>query len=271
MLRSSLLICGLVACGCLDRTPPSLAPDAVDANLRWFWVHGDGADDATLIDAAGKLAVGGKADSRTTPLKGQMRERLAPDDLKVVGLEANDPSTARGLIVVNLFDCTLEKLTPILIAQDQMKQYPDVYKSYVRTYTSDEAAFRDRSTDVITWTVDLSAALPVDDVYSSVIKGGVRRVRAPADGPTKGDFLVTRTWLTAPATFAASSTSSFKQDYQLEVFWEQSPGRIFHAYGMWRDITVGGFGLSIEDNGFMNIVLDNLVKWDTQTAALCAK
>ncbi|MFT3711393.1 MAG: hypothetical protein QM817_27485 [Archangium sp.] len=270
MMRVLPAICFLLFTGCLNSTPPSLAPDAVDANLRWFWVNGDSADDATLIDAASKLSVGGKADTRTSPLKGQMRERLASEDLKNVGLEANDPSTARGLIVVNLFDCTLDKLTNILIAQDQITQYPDVYKSYVRSYTNDDANFRSRGSDLITWQVDLSAALPVDDVYTSLIKGGVRRVRSTAESATKGDFLITRTWLTAPATFPSTSTSYFKQDYQIEVFWEQSPGKIFHAYGMWRDIKVGGFNLTIEDNGFMNIVLDNLVKWDTRTAELCA-
>lgn len=269
MLRAALLSSLLLFTSCLNATPPSLAPDAVDANLRWFWVNGDSATDDVLIDAAAKLSTGGSADTRTTPLKGQMRERLAADDLKNVGLEMNDPSTARGLIVVNLFDCTLEKLSNILIAQDQMAQYPDVYKSYVRTYSSDDAAFRDRSKDVITWSVDLSAALPIDDVYTSVIKGGVRRVKAPADSATKGDFLITRTYLTGPAQFAATSSSYFRQDYQIEVFWEQQPGRIFHAYGMWRDIKAGGFNLTIEDNGFMNIVLDNLVKWDEQTAKLC--
>ncbi len=272
MPRLTPLLLAVLATGCLNPEPPSLAPDAVDANLRWFWVNGDTATDATLIDAAGKLASGGSADTRTAPLKGQMRERLSSEDLKNVGLEMNDPATARGLIVVNLFDCTLDKLENILIAQDQIAQYPDVYKSYVRTYSTDEAAFRARSTDVITWSVDLSAALPIDDVYTSVIKGGVRRVKAPADGATKGDFLIARTYLAGPATFTSPTTTShFRQDYQIEVFWEQSPGRIFHGYGMWRDIKAGGFNLSIEDNGFMNIVLDNLVKWDDQTAVLCKK
>jgi len=262
----------VLATGCLNPEPPSLAPDAVDANLRWFWVNGDTATDATLIDAAGKLASGGSADTRTAPLKGQMRERLSSDDLKNVGLEMNDPATARGLIVVNLFDCTLDKLENILIAQDQMSQYTDVYKSYVRTYTTDADAFRAKSKDVISWTVDASAALPIDDVYTSSLKGGVRRVKAPADSATRGDFLIARTYLTGPAVFASStSTSWFKQDYQLEVFWEQSPGRIFHAYAMWRDIRAGGFNLSIEDDGFFNIVLDNLVNWDTRTAELCKK
>lgn len=268
MSRGIPFIAALLLAAC-NGTPPSLAPEEVDANLRWFWVNGDVADDATLIDGANKLAVAGKADSRTAPLKGQMRERLTSADLVNVGLEANDPSTARGLIVVNLFDCTLDKLQGILIAQDQATQYPDVYKSYVRTYTSDLEAFTSGSKATLGWDVDLQAALPVDDVYASLIRGGVRRVTAPTDGPTKGPFLVTRTYLTAPATFGASSTSWFKQDYQVEVFWEQSPGRIFHAYGMWRDIKVGGFGLSIEDNGFLNIVLDNLVAWDDRTAELC--
>jgi len=40
---------------------------------------------------------------------------------------------------------------------------------------------------------------------------------------------------------------------------------------MWRDIKAGGFNLSIEDDGFFNIVLDNLVAWDTKTAELCKK
>ncbi len=266
-----LLLFALFATGCLDLTPPQLAPEAVDANLRWFWVNGDSADDATLIDAAGKLAIAGKAETRTTPLKGGLRQRLEPADVAPFGLADTDPSTARGLLVVNLFDCTLDKLEGILIAQDQSSQYTDVYKSYVRSYTTDADAFRGKGTDVIGWTVEVKAALPVEDIYTSTIKGGVRRVQAPADGPTKGSFLIARTYLTAPAAFATMSGSWFRQDYQLEVYWEQSPGRIFHAYAMWRDIKAGGFNLSIEDDGFFNIMLDNLVKWDTQTAALCSK
>jgi hypothetical protein len=262
------LLAGLLLMGC-NSTPPSLAPEAVDANLRWFWINGDSADDATLIDAAGKLAVSGKADTRTTPLKGQMRERLEAADIASTGITDTDPSTARGLIIVNLFDCTLDKLQAILIAQDQKSQYTDVYKSYDRRYTSDVDAFVAGSKNTLSWDVDVQAALPVDDVYTSLIRGGIRRVPAPADGPTKGPFLITRTWLTAPATFAPSSTSYFKQDYQIEVFWEHTPGRIFHGYGMWRDIKA--FNLTFEDNGFLNIVLDNLVAWDTKTAELCKK
>src|SRR5438445_12240844 len=85
MFRALILVSGLSLLGC-NSTPPSLAPDAVDANLKWFWINGDTATDETLIDGAGKLATGGKADTRTTPLKGQMRERLEAADLARTGL-----------------------------------------------------------------------------------------------------------------------------------------------------------------------------------------
>lgn len=266
---------GLVMCvgalGCLDKTPPPVAPSAIDQNLKWFWNNGQSVDDATLIDGAAKLAVAGKADTRTTPLKGQMPSRLEKSDLTVVNLELNEPASARGLLVVNLFDCTLDKLEKILSAADQKAQYDGVYDAYSRTFSTDAAAFADKRTNVLNWDIDLKASLPVNDTYSSHLKGGLRRVPAAASSATKGPFLIARTWLTAPAEFGKDSTSYFKQDYQIEVFWEQSPGRIFHAYGMWREIKDGGFNLTLEDDGFMNIVLDNLVKWDDTTVSLCKK
>lgn len=260
----------VIATGC-NTTLPELAPDEVDHNVRWFWVHGDSADEATLLDGAAKLAVAGKADTRTAPLKGQMRERLTAEEVAVVGLTGVDPAAARGLLVVNLFDCTLDKLEGILIALDQKAQYQGVYDAYDRRYTSDADAFLARTTPKLSWDVDVKASLPIGDTYTSKLKGGVRRVKGPADGPTKGDVLITRTWLTEPATFLTNSGSWFRQDYQVEIYWEHAPGRIFHAYGMWRDIMAAGVGLGIEDNGFFNIVLDNLVKWDDETAKLCAK
>ena len=261
----------LLLSGCLDNTPPTLAPDALDDNLRWTWRNADTADDASLRDAASKLATAGKAETRTTPLKGQARLRLEAEDVQAVGLGGNDPSAARGLLIVNPFDCTLSRLQAILSAGDQASQYPDVYKSYARTFRTDQAAFLSGSAQRLDWDVTLKAALPVEDVYESRLRGGLRRVKGEATEATHGDFLVARTWLTAPAAFSAGSTSYFKQDYQVEIFWEQSPGKIFHAYGVWREIKVGSVNLTIEDDGFAQIVLDNLVKWDEQTARLCAQ
>lgn len=262
----------LALSGCLNNTPPPLAPEKLDDNIRWFWVNNATVDDATLLDGAAKLGAAGDAASRTEALKGQMRGRLAAADLAPVGLDlTNDPSTARGLFIVNTYECTLKKLEGILIALDQKDQYTGVYDSYTRTYTSDAQAFTSGAADTLTWDVEVKASLPINDAYTSQLSGGIRRVKGAADGPTKGDLLITRTWLKAPATFNEGSSSYFRQDYQVEMYWEETPGKIFHAYGMWREIKVGGFNLSIEDNGFMNIVLDNLVAWDTTTAELCKK
>lgn len=261
----------VLVCGCLDQTPPQPAPETLDGNMRWWFARADLATDAEALDAAAKLAVAGRADSRTTPLKSQMG-RLMPEDLESVGLrDVNDPSYARGFLVLNVFPCTLEKLAPILVALDQGAQYPGVYDAYARTYTSDAEAWAQGQADTLTWDVTLKASLPVADQYTSQLKGGVRRVRGPSDGPTHGDLLLTRTWLVAPAVFATNSGSYFRQDYQTEVYWEQEPGRIFHAYGMWREMRVGGFNLSTENDGMFNLLIDNLLKWDDTTAALCAR
>jgi hypothetical protein len=263
-----LFVLGLIVCGCAPKI--ELAPDAIDANVKWFWVNGDSADDATLLDAAKKLQTSGRADTRTQPLKAQHRERLTPDDLKPFGIDAqNDPSKARGLLVLNVFDCTLPRLEAILSDPDQSALYPRVWESFRRDTRSDRDAFLAGTSATLSWSQQVDLKFPVDDLYTATLEGSLRRVKA-ADG-FPSDFLVARLYLPKPATFATTSTSSLTQNYEIEVFWEQSPGRVFHAYGMWREVTVGGFNLTIEDDGFFNLMLTNLIDWDTKTSALCAK
>ena len=60
-----------------------------------------------------------------------------------------------------------------------------------------------------------------------------------------------------------------RQDYEIEMFWAPSPGKMFHVYGMWRDVKIGSVGLTLDDNGLMNMELDGLVSWDDKTAKLC--
>lgn len=270
-MRSVVLWMVLTSFSCAP--PPTPAPDGLADNVKWWWSNSAAATSAELSDAAGKLAAAGQASSRSTPYKGQGK-RLEPSELKVVGLESNDPSKARGLMIVNTYPCTLEKLEQILISREQHTLYPGVYDAYERTYAADgdRDAYLARTKPTLAWTVAMKVSLPVDDQYSAQVKGSVTRITAPADGATKGPFLVARTHLPQAAAFKdPNSQSYFRQDYQIEVFWEESPGKIFHAYGMWREIRVGGFGLTLEDNGMLAIVLDNLVKWDDQTIELCKR
>lgn len=96
----------------------------------------------------------------------------------------------------------------------------------------------------------------------------MRRVRAK-DFPS--DVLLTRVWLTAPAVFGANSTSFFNQNYEVHIYWEQSPGRILHAVGVWREVKIGAIDKTLEDDDFFTANLNELVDWDAKTASLCAR
>lgn len=269
-LLTSASLSVVLCAGCAPPQVPS-APDALDENVKWFWVNADSASDGTLLTAAQKLAVAAKADTRTSPFKGQNRQRLTSEDLTPVGLQQNDPSTARGLLVVNLFDCTLERLASILSDPAQNTLYPGVWTSNVRTLESDRQPFLDQTEPLLRWSADISITFPIADTYTSVIKGSLRRVKPPSAEVFPSDVLLSRVWLTAPATFGPNSTSSFTQNYELHLYWEQSPGRVLHAVGAWRELRVGALDKTLEDDDFFTLNLNELVDWDGKTASLCAK
>lgn len=268
-MRTPLLALTLLAaCG-----PATVAaPDDLDGNLRWFWANSKDAKDTDVIEAALKLQVAGKADTLTAQKPGRgFVTRLSGDEIAVAGLkDVVDPAKARGFFITNVFPCTLDKLETIVSALDQKAQYPEAYDAYTRSYTSDSAAYTSRTSPNLSWDVTLTAKL-VTAPYTSNLKGGLRRV-TPASGKTTfGPMLIGRTWLPAPATFKnPDPATSFEQDYQIEIWWERTPGELFHAYGMWRDLRLG-LGFTTEDNGVANTLMDGLVDWDKKTAELCKK
>jgi hypothetical protein len=266
-LATSLVALSIIACA----PPPQPAPAALDANVEWFWTHADDETDAVISDSAATLSTAGKADTRVDPLKARSRVTLTPAELAPVDLQTNDPSTARGILMVDVFSCSLDKLASILSDPAQATLYPNTWDKYVRTLTGDRDAFLGKTATRLTWDAEVDITFPVADSYTSTMKGSLRRVHPPA-AQVPSDIILARTWLAAPAHFLTASSASYvKQDYELEIFWEQRPGTIFHAYGMWRDVKVGGFDYTLDNNDFFTIVSNNLVDWDTKTAALCAK
>jgi hypothetical protein len=145
------------------------------------------------------------------------------------------------------------------------------YDRNVRTLDGDRQQFLDGTKPGIKWSSDITITFPVADPYDSKIGGSLRRMTPAKASDFPSPVIVARTWLKEPATFGATSASFFKQNYEIEIFWEQTPGRIFHAYGMWREVKVGGFNKTLEDDDFFTLMLNNLVDWDTKTAALCSK
>jgi hypothetical protein len=273
-LRIQLLAAVLVlngACLCNTNAPPPV-PEGIQEQVHWFWTNGDSADDNDLRDAAAKLATAANATTWTQPVKGQSSAHL--DAMDVMGFEtdtSNDPAVAKPLLVVNEFDCTQAQLEKVLLNDDQSDQFPGDYSKYVRTDSYDRSQWDAKTINMATWSneIDISFPFPVNDSDTSTVKGSLRRIPKQDATFAQSDVLIARTYLPAPAVFPQGSGNYYKQDYEIEIYWEQSPGKMFHVYGMWRDVKLAGFTLN--DGILLNDVLDNLVNWDGTVQQLCAK
>lgn len=261
-MRVLPLLLTLSACAGVDP-----APEDVDGLLHFLWDGWADADDAAMHEAIVNLD--GALPIDDLPTRGG-QTRLTADQLASLGLEGNDPSLANGFFVVTELACTVDEVEQIFIALDQPTQYPDAYDDYERVYTSDDAAYRARSTTTLTWDVEIAAS-PVGFDYIERISGAIRRIGDGEDGTTelpRGEWFAARTWLTEPAE-EDDDNRSFEQDYQLDVYYETTPGRTVHVYGIWRQIDLGALG-DQDSDAVVSITLNNSESWDRRTEELCA-
>lgn len=232
------------------------APEDIDGLTRWFWTEYEPATDAEITEAIEHLHTaldnGDVTDART----GELTDLSAEDLAGVTVPEGTDPTIARGFFMAYRYDCTLEALAPILTYQDQNELF-GVYDAYSRVYTSDAAAFDSGAAATISWEVTITTTL-LNTTYTEIARGGVRRT---------ADALVSRTWLTEPATFEDSDWS-FDQDYQIEAWYEPTPGEVVHLYGIWRWMALGS--VDMDSDGMLNTTLNNMQDWDDRTAEYCA-
>lgn len=250
--------------------PIEPAPETIDANLRWFWVHAGEATDAELSTGAAALSEAGSAPTRAQALKARGRVRLTSADLAPIGLQNVDPAPAFPLLMLDTFRCTLDRLAEILSATDQPALYPMVWDRNARTPANDPAEFVSGQRATLMWDAEIGVTFPVADPYLSHFKGSLRRVHPPS-AEVPSDVLLSRVWLTEPAAFSApNSTSSLTHDYEVHLFWEREPGVVFHAFGLWREVKVGGFNLTLADDEFSRLSTDEMADWDLKTQALCA-
>lgn len=253
-----LVVLALTACRAVDPAPADL-----DGQLHWFWDNGFSADDDGVHETVAALRLAVEADVAEDPLRGSVSdlsdEQIVPF---VDGPQVASEST--GFYLVNAFDCSMEQLEPVLIARDQDAQYLDFYDRYERTYTTDDDAYLARAAPELLWDIDLTASI-LGATYTEQLSGGVRYVRESGEEPA---VMVQRTWLVEPAVFEEGSNKAFVQDYQIEVYAEVSPGRMLHAYGLWRETELGT-GLTDESDLVINTTLNNLEDWDERTSELC--
>ncbi len=190
-------------------------------------------------------------------------DSLTKDDLALVGRGDKDPSTAQGMLLIHEIDCSLDQLAKLVIATNQTTLYPDLYDSYTRSYTSDVQGFLGGA-PTVAWTTQYQASA-LSRTYLSTVIGSARRV--PGAMPSGAPVFLDRAYLPDAAKFIKGDDSGFDQDYQVELYYERSPGVTLHFYALWRDFHIGT--LTSESDLYVNIVLGNLSDFDVRSSKLC--
>ena len=265
-MRASSFLLLVLASGC---RPVQQAPPDLDQLLRNLWAWYETGSDEGIAATARNLHAAVDGDALEGTMDGAL-EDLGEADAAIVGRTDTDIAQAQGLFLVRTFPCTLDALEPILYALDQAALYPGSYDAYERAYTSSLADYQAREVPFLSWHVDYAATVLFTS-YEAQVEGGLRWVADPGEEMSPwGPLLLARSWMPAAATFEEGTDKALVQDYQIELFYERTPGEILHAYGMWRQADFGALGTT-EDESVQVTILNALSDWDDDTAALCAE
>jgi hypothetical protein len=203
--------------------------------------------------------------------RGLLRD-LTQDELAVVEMQARDPKPAQGMFLVHMFDCDLVTLEKILYDLDQGAKYPEVYDTYERTYTTSLDDYKARTSPFLHWDMYYEATPMPSARYGAHSKGSLRYVGADDSVElTHGPAVIQRIYMPQPAEYFDTDANEYLFDFQLELYYEPTPGRIAHFDPVWRHMAFNGVGASTDDNWIIDTILDGLRDWDLRTQELCAQ
>lgn len=228
---------------------------------RWFWLNYENASDAEVGEAVGKLHLAANGAALAEPFKGSI-DGLALGDAAVVDLEDKGEPGARGMLMMTVIRCPLEKVEEQFIALDQKAIHPS-YDKYSRAFTTDVDKYLERAEPFLGWSNEYTVSL-LGSSYDARVDGGARFVPAQEGAP--GRLFLARAFLKEPAHFN-NEDDFFTQDYQVHVFYERAPNEVVHVFAKWVDMQFAGFG--IEGDLLFNGTLDNLVKGDEEVEERC--
>ncbi len=261
LLAAAALLGSTTGCAPLDP-----APEDLDGLVHYVWGHyADGAD-GELAGAAVNAHAAVDGDGLTEPLDGTITD-LDRAALDAVGMPASaDPAAPVGLYRVGLLPCTLDQVERSVVSDELAALYPDLIDACERSYLSDREAYLSREAATLDWESQVEDSL-AGTGYTKRVLGGVRRVPAVDDELSPwGPVLVTRAWLPEPAVFEGDDYY-WDQDYQVDLYIEQSPGQVLHLLALWRSV---GMGAITSENEFMQtMILKARADWDERTAELC--
>lgn len=209
------------------------------------------ADIGGIVERAGGRGVQVKID----PLK--------KEDLGIPSI-ALDPAAGQGMLIITELDCSLAQIEKLVVATNQAEIIPEQYEKYARSYSTSVQDFLGGAAPDLTWKTAYTVKA-LSRVYEADLTGGARRVAGAAPGG--GAMLVTRTVLDAPARFISGEDADFKQDYQIEAFYETAPKKVTHFYGMWREFRVGS--LTSTHDLYITVALGSLIDFDGRLSKVC--
>lgn len=272
LASAAVLTCSSLVVACDFGTLDDLSQDEtvegseeITEQARAVWSIYEKQEDAVrraLADLPGVLART-EATVSERPLKLRIGS-IQPEQLEQIGFGAKDGTAAQGMLVVPELDCTLEQVQKLVVAKNQLELYPGLYDEYARNYTSSALDFVAGRASTVTWRTDYKASA-IGNTYLANLTGGARRVRGVA--PDGKDVLLSRTYLNEPAKFISGEDAAFDQDYQIELYWERTPGKTLHFYGLWRQFRIGQ--LSAKEDLYVALVLGNLIDFDVRTSKIC--
>ncbi len=262
-LLLSLGACDLGTLDSLSSDTTSAGDDETGAAAQWFFANFDKATDADVVKKmAGLDGVIDRAGT-SLPIQVTLPTSLTADDIATVGLRGKDTSALQGMLIVTEIPCALGDIEKLDIATNQSDLYPKLYDTYARAYQSSAADYLARTAPQLRWTTSYKATA-ISLSYEAVIDGRARFV--PNANPHGGGVLIGRSFLTQPA-HVLSGDGEFAQDYQIEVFYERTPGKTTHFYGLWRQFRLNG--LTSKAQLYIGFTMGNLVDFDTRSGIIC--
>jgi hypothetical protein len=241
--------------------------EAADAELnhssRLLWSRFEDGNEEAVTELVGRihLIVEHARAQNDMPLQRRI-ERLTAADLPAPLKDKVDPGKAVGMMVATDIPCSLAQVERLTIARNQPELYPDVYVTYDRTYVTSDTDYLERKIDRLKWATQLTADLQGE--YSSKLDGTIRYVAHAS--PDAKPVLLVRSFFPEPAV-CKKAENRWDQDYQIELYYERSPGSVVHVYALWRDLKLGS--LTLETQIATSVQLSGLIDWDVRTGKLC--
>ncbi len=271
-------LCALLSASIAGCHSTKAAPSDLDGLAHWYWQHYDGTSpvdnttgaDTDVVGATINLDAAIQAANAANQPSGTLTDLSDDEQAQITLDQPADVSLAAGIYVEDTLDCTLDQINRITIDLNQDQLYPDAYDTYKRTYTSDSGAFTTGVTPYLTWVSNIDATV-LGAAYHEDVDGGARSI--VDDGTVSGSFgdaFMSRVVLISPAVYVDTSTSdSFDQDYQLEIYYPISDTSVQHFYALWRQYDYG-HGLDQDSATAQSLMIGKLFDFDKSNTAICA-